>query len=290
MPSIMVDARAAVAVAFRLKRVLLLCVASWCAVACSANGFVPASTGANTSSSCRHRLSDGGERNGGHRRTCTRNENEPGTGLWHGAPLLSIRGGSIDGKQQHQTTMNLFRPTARAGLQSASVMTVADIVTQLLVEKRTLFGGGTDEEIKTDDSQSSVAEYDPVRTLRWAIVGLTLHGPYFFNAFARLDRIFGAATSLLVVAKKTAFAQFVVFPPYLVALFTYVGILEGSDDVWGKVRDRVPKAFLSGCVFWPIANCINFAAVPSRMRVMYVASVGGLWNGYLSYLNAEKGD
>ena len=197
------------------------------------------------------------------------------------ARALTIRGGSTNAPQQSPHTMlNLFKSAAiRAGMQSASIMTVADIMTQLVVEKKSL----------VVDTGKDLARYDPVRTLRWATVGLTLHGPYFRYCFARLDQIFaGTAQSLLVVAKKTALAQFIVFPPYLVALFTAIGIMEGSDNVVGKVRTNVPKAFMGGCIFWPIANCFNFASVPPTARVPYLASVGALWNGYLSFMNSKS--
>ena len=182
--------------------------------------------------------------------------------------------------------LNLFKSAAvRAGMQSASIMTVADITTQLVVEKKSLVGRNN----KAEDDVTTTARYDPVRTLRWATVGLTLHGPYFRHCFARLDQMFaGTAQSLLVVAKKTALAQFIVFPPYLVALFTAIGLMEGNGDIFGKVRTNVPKAFMGGCIFWPIANCFNFALVPTTARVPYLASVGALWNGYLSWMNSRR--
>ena len=202
------------------------------------------------------------------------------------ARALTIRGGGSGNAPQQSsphTMLNLFKSAAvRAGMQSASIMTVADIMTQLVVEKKSLVGN------KSEDD-NVVARYDPVRTLRWATVGLTLHGPYFRYCFARLDQMFaGTAQSLLVVAKKTALAQFIVFPPYLVAQFTAIGLMEGSDDIVGKVRTNVPKAFMSGCIFWPIANCFNFALVPSTARVPYLASVGALWNGYLSFMKSKS--
>ena len=171
----------------------------------------------------------------------------------------------------------------KAGLISASIMTIADVATQFLVEKRQFPG--------RDDVESSrvVQLYDPSRTGRWAIVGLTLHGPYFFQAFRMLDRHFGSATSISVVAKKTISNQIAVFPPYLVALFAYMGALEPDcHDVPAKVKEYAPRAFVAGCTFWPIANAVNFAFVSSGGRAAYVASAGALWNGYLSFINARE--
>lgn len=75
-------------------------------------------------------------------------------------------------------------PALRAGLQSGSIMTVADIMTQFVIEKQ--------------------PELDYRRTIRWSIGGLILHGPYFFQGFQLLDQRLGPATSLKVVAQKTA--------------------------------------------------------------------------------------
>lgn len=187
---------------------------------------------------------------------------------------------------------NTIRSAIKAGLQSASIMSIADISTQVVIEGRavTIYN---DENITSNNPSGVNSEsyrYDPKRTLRWAMIGLTLHGPYFFYSFSKLDRIFGASTSLSVAAKKTIFGQLVVFPPYLTALFTYMGMLEGMkrDDIASKVQDRVPKAFMSGCIFWPFANLINFSFVDIRWRVVYLAGVGGLWNGYLSFLNQDQ--
>uniref|UniRef100_A0A7S2EBU0 Uncharacterized protein n=1 Tax=Trieres chinensis TaxID=1514140 RepID=A0A7S2EBU0_TRICV len=177
-----------------------------------------------------------------------------------------------------------MRGLVRAGLQSASIMTVADVATQFFVEGRSFPPTKTTKLVA-----EGTLHYDPSRTLRWTAAGLVIHGPYFFASMSRVDAFFGPATSFLNVAKKTAFAQFVVFPPYLVALFASMGWMEGCDDVREKVVSRVPEAFLGGCAFWPVANAINFSFVPGSMRVPYLAGVGSLWNCFLSWLNAREG-
>jgi protein Mpv17 len=158
----------------------------------------------------------------------------------------------------------------RAGVQSGSIMSVADVATQLFVEGKSLSN-----------------DYDLTRTLRWTVAGLTLHGPYFFVGFSMVDKRFGAVTTLKAVAKKTAVAQFILFPPYLVALFGLMGVLEKHPNTPDKIKQRVPEAFLSGCLYWPIANGINFAMVPPTMRVPYLAASAGVWNSYLSWANAR---
>jgi hypothetical protein len=159
-------------------------------------------------------------------------------------------------------------------------MLVADITTQFLIEGKRL-------EPKSSASSSPDC-YNATRTLRWASAGLLMHGPYFFLTFAALDRRMGATKSFRTVVNKTAVAQFIIFPPYLCALFAYMGFLEGQTDLKQHLLNRVPDAFVGGCVFWPCANVVNFAVVPSSLRVPYLAAVGSLWNTFLSWLNNAK--
>ena len=110
--------------------------------------------------------------------------------------------------------------------------------------------------------------------------------------FSLLDRRFGGATTLRTVMTKTATAQFLLFPPYLIALFGLLGVLEGHPGqvVLEKIRHRVPDVFLHGCAFWPVANLVNFTFVSPTMRVPYVAVCAGVWNSYLSWTNARHQD
>lgn len=187
----------------------------------------------------------------------------------------------------------------KAGLQSGSIMMMADVSTQFFIEGRK----------RQSHSESTTTTlpyyYDMERTLRWASAGLLLHGPYFYWSFSKLDRwMMGVhnTTSFWSVVKKTALAQVVIFPPYLILLFTYMGlwqtITNNNKDsknnnalfLWNYVWNRVPDAFGGGCVFWPVVNSINFALVPSHLRVVYVAAVGSIWNVFLSWLTAHKDD
>lgn len=163
----------------------------------------------------------------------------------------------------------MLRQAARSGAQSGTIMTLADIGTQVFVEGK-----------KKD-------EYSVERTLRWTVTGLTLHGPYFWAGFRWLDSQFGATSTLRVAATKTVVGQLCLFPPYLVILFSAMGYMEGHPNIPLKIQTHVPEAFKNGCVFWPIANLFNFSFVPPNMRVPYLACVGGLWNSYLSLINSR---
>ena len=221
--------------------------------------------------------------------------------------------------------INTIKPIIKAGLQSGTIMCIADIIIQTQIEQSTRSNrrmvGGEEEnantmngrqqqqqqqhdelqlknsETKTNNTKKSNDsnynnDWDYERTIRWCIAGLCIHGPYFFVGFSRIDTYFASLKPPIapwkMVTSKTLIAQLILFPPYLVALFTYMGYMEGLesiDKIKDKVVDRVPKAFYTGCVYWPIANGTNFALIPNTMRVPYLAMTAGIWNGYLSYMN-----
>ncbi|EER10776.1 hypothetical protein Pmar_PMAR000820 [Perkinsus marinus ATCC 50983] len=57
---------------------------------------------------------------------------------------------------------------------------------------------------------------------------------------------------------KTAVAQVVVFPVYVVALFAYLGFLDGAPSITDNIAHKAPQAFVAGCGFWPVANMFGF--------------------------------
>merc|ERR1712066_638467 len=101
-------------------------------------------------------------------------------------------------------------------------------------------------------------------------------------------------------------------PAYLALLFAYMGCMEGvplmakrdldvshgrdwitalqTSPLIEKVSKTVPDSYLGGCVFWPMANMLNFAFVPPHMRVPYLASCNSVFNCFLSCLNARSAD
>eukprot|EP00977_Amphora_coffeiformis_P018707 scaffold6655_cov169-Amphora_coffeaeformis.AAC.24 len=134
--------------------------------------------------------------------------------------------------------MSLSNKLLRAGVQSGTIMATADAATQFFIEEK------------------QIPQYDPARTLRWGIAGLICHGPYFFLGFSAIDKYVmgkGGKVTLATVAKKTLVAQLVLFPPYLALLFGLMGVLEGKSkqqELVQKIKERVPVAFASGCVYW----------------------------------------
>ncbi|MGK3757060.1 MAG: hypothetical protein ACI8RD_009374 [Bacillariaceae sp.] len=183
--------------------------------------------------------------------------------------------------------MAFFRQMLRAGFQSATILPVGDAIAQTMIEGRSL-NFNLFENNDNDNDNSNGNQFDVGRTLRWSATGLLLQGPYFFAGYSAVDKIFGATKkSWMVVAKKTITVQSLLFPPYLVLFFGFMGQMENHPNVEKKIENGVSKAFVPGCMFWPVANTINFAMIPPTYRVPYSAVAGIFWSSYLSYANAK---
>lgn len=79
------------------------------------------------------------------------------------------------------------------------------------------------------------------------------------------------------------------FPVYLAAFFPTMALLEGHSPHHALDRTvaQVPTAFVGGCIFWPLANLLNFLYVPAGVaRVRFVGGLSILWGAVLSWLNA----
>jgi len=149
----------------------------------------------------------------------------------------------------------------------------------------------SDQSAKNVESQAprEAVEWDRRRSFEWFITGAVIHGPYFFLGYGKVDKLFGPAITMGIVMKKTIFSQFVMFPPYLLSLFAWLSILEGQSarEAIDVACEKFPKAFYMGCLFWPIANTLNFRLVGPATRVPFTATAGIIWNAILSTYNAS---
>eukprot|EP00195_Chlamydomonas_chlamydogama_P013981 CAMPEP_0202908432 /NCGR_PEP_ID=MMETSP1392-20130828/45977_1 /ASSEMBLY_ACC=CAM_ASM_000868 /TAXON_ID=225041 /ORGANISM="Chlamydomonas chlamydogama, Strain SAG 11-48b" /LENGTH=108 /DNA_ID=CAMNT_0049597759 /DNA_START=284 /DNA_END=607 /DNA_ORIENTATION=+ len=84
--------------------------------------------------------------------------------------------------------------------------------------------------------------------------------------------------------------QVTLFPTYLAACLTYLGVLEGRSlsEAWNRAQPLIVPTCIAGTVFWPIANIINFRYIGPSQRVLYVNAAGLLWNTFLSFMNSSQ--
>jgi hypothetical protein len=106
---------------------------------------------------------------------------------------------------------------ARVAAQSAVIHAAADVLGQSLERWGVVSSGdgaaGAASEVSSLHSNSATTSttsgtsWDAARTARFALVGGTLHGPYFGVGFAFLDRWLGASRSVGNVARKVVATQ-----------------------------------------------------------------------------------
>ena len=201
----------------------------------------------------------------------------------------------------------------RAACTSATVMAAGDVLCQAIQSR----GGGTDDRdggstgrmipsardgfssSDNDASSSSSSntassplsailgfDHDLARTGRFFIVGAALHGPFFHHAFRGIERVVGSGTCARVVGKKVAFGHTVLFPTYTAGFFFAMAGLEGESMAVGyeRLKDKAVDTFVSGTMYWPLANAFNFAYVPKSGRILFLNAAGVAWNAYMSHV------
>lgn len=167
-----------------------------------------------------------------------------------------------------------MRAVVRAGAFSCVVMASGDVLCQY-IQKR--------------DTDKSI---DWSQTARFALTGLTLHGPYFLYGFRLIDKVplnmvkSGLGKSIA----KSLLVQVTIYPVFVGVFFTYMGLLEGIpvQDLYEKKKTAALHTLAVGTLFWPLANVVNFSLVAPANRVYYVAGAGVVWNAIVSWINSNS--
>jgi hypothetical protein len=129
-------------------------------------------------------------------------------------------------------------------------------------------------------------KWNPEQTLKFALTGTLLHGPYFLVGFRALDHWF-PGQSLTLAIKKTLIGQTLLFPPFVGLFLSFSGLLNDQPPL-DLVKARFVELNKNGLLVWPAANIINFKFVPQDYRVAYVSLIGLGWNTYLSWMLVQE--
>lgn len=136
-----------------------------------------------------------------------------------------------------------MRPLPRAALTSGTLMAVGDACCQCIQQKRAQHTQQHPQPIKLDVQ----------RTLRFSVIGLTLHGPFFFKGFQWLDSYFGKAATFRNAITKSLVGQVTLFPTYTPLFLMYASLLvDGNTLEQGleRVKQRLPTVLITGSAYW----------------------------------------
>ncbi|KAI8814207.1 hypothetical protein BJ742DRAFT_786812 [Cladochytrium replicatum] len=130
-----------------------------------------------------------------------------------------------------------------------------------------------------------IRPWDPYRTLRLALFGTTINGPYYYYAFRIIDRVVGTSASVRSVVIKAISSQTFFSPPYLATFLAYTGYFEGANPV-ERVQSRFVELYTSSWMIWPFVNVLNFKYMkPGVPRILFMNVLGVAWNVYMSWVS-----
>ncbi|KAF5230975.1 hypothetical protein FANTH_13589 [Fusarium anthophilum] len=129
-------------------------------------------------------------------------------------------------------------------------------------------------------------EYDPVRTLRNAVIGCVAAIPNY-KWFMFLSHNFNYSSRLLSLATKVTVGQVVFTPIFNTYFFGAQALLSGCDipDTIERVKDTVPTSIINSCKLWPMVTAFSFSFLSIGWRPLFHGVVAVGWQTYLSFLN-----
>ncbi|KAF6021003.1 MPV17 [Bugula neritina] len=159
------------------------------------------------------------------------------------------------------------KPTITMAISTATLMSTGDVLAQTAIEKR-----------------HQHQNYQPIRTLRFFVFGLTIAGPSLRLWYKTLDKIIPAGAALRPL-KMVALDQILFAPCFLTVFWTTMGILRGETftEVLDSLKKNGLSVLLSNYKLWPAVQLINFYWVPLQHRVLAANTVALGWNTYLAW-------
>lgn len=188
-----------------------------------------------------------------------------GGGGWGGG------GGDDDpGPLKRLASLYVGALTARPVLTKATSTLVLGIIGDYLAQR-----------LSSYQRMDEVFALDLRRLLSVGAWGFVFMGPVLHYWYGCLDRIFFGP---MAAWKKMATDQ-VAFAPFFNAAFILgVGTLEGDANVVANLKATYFSSMKANYAIWPIAQSINFGLVPKEFQILFVNTVGLVWNVILTYI------
>jgi len=179
---------------------------------------------------------------------------------------LAVRGGGATELWDAYNTALEETPLIAKCSTSLTGFAIADGMTQTLIEK---------------------IPFDLKRLVRMASFGFLVHGStgHFFYQF--LDgKIPG--TDPMSVALKVGIDQTLWAPVFMTMFFTYMGLFDmAPETIIPTIKKLMFVAVSSSWKCWIPAHTINFAFVPSNLRLFYINAIQIGFNCFLSIIGSK---
>ncbi|KAK9462146.1 uncharacterized protein V1516DRAFT_673879 [Lipomyces oligophaga] len=153
--------------------------------------------------------------------------------------------------------------------------------TQVLQAIVVSFVGDTLSQAFTTDE-----DYDLTRTSKVMLTGSILSIPTY-RWFVFMARNINHANKYISLAMKCVANQ-TCFAPFFLSSFLTIGFLwQGITDpnkIFENLKQRVPVAWVNGCMYWPNVVILNFTLIPPHCRGLVNSAASVIWQAYLSWL------
>jgi len=129
--------------------------------------------------------------------------------------------------------------------------------------------------------------YDSGSIKRYAVWGTLVIPPIYQKWYHWLDNKFHlcekSPLNRGILAKKMVLDQFLLTPVILVLFFVSMNAMEGKSDWLKECKQKFWKTFGADCCYWLPVQALNFAYVPSDLRVAFIAVATFVWLNVLCW-------
>ncbi|EAA02094.4 AGAP012622-PA [Anopheles gambiae str. PEST] len=124
---------------------------------------------------------------------------------------------------------------------------------------------------------------DFVQSLRYGLYGTFYVAPTIYG-WVKITSIMWPKINLRTAMIKAIIEQ-ATYGPFAGISFLYImSLTEGKTAVEAvkEVKLKFPTTYTVGLAFWPFIQTINFACIPERNRVLFVATCSFVWTVFLA--------
>jgi len=124
--------------------------------------------------------------------------------------------------------------------------------------------------------------WNPTRTLAMCATGLLAGGPWQFSLVRISEHLFPGRLPRAIASKIAI--NMCTAPIGISSTFFLTNFFQGhaSAPALRRIRDDMPRTFVTGACYWPFVSFLNLRFVEVAYRPVVGAAAGALWNIYVS--------
>ena len=131
---------------------------------------------------------------------------------------------------------------------------------------------------------------EPIRTLRFTLIGSCLVGPLIRSWYLLLEKMIGTTVTLPKVLYKVALDQIFFMPLNQSMVLISLGLLKGhhTSDILEELKNKLATIVKTGWKLFPITNTIIFYFIPFLLRPLFVNIVALIWFTFVAWEANKK--